>query len=257
MRSIPSTLALVAAVTTLSGGGCGPLNESYTETASERGISEVRINGGSGNVTVIAADVNEARITRTFHYSGDRPTAGHSVEGGVLVLTLRCGNQCRVDYRVEVPAATKLTGESGSGDVTAEGVSTVDVGAKSGKVTMNNITGAVRVNSKSGDIELTSLSGSVEATASSGGVVGKDLRGSTIVHGSSGGVDLQLTKAVDVQVDAHSGDVTLTVPPTAYRVETNTKSGSVNIGVNNQAGAENLLKVTTRSGDITMTPAAV
>lgn len=252
---LPVGLVLAAAVTTFT-GGCGPLNETYTETVSEAGINEVRLNGGSGNVTVVAARVDEAQITRTFHYNGDRPTASHEVRDGVLVLTLRCGNQCRVDYRVEVPASAKVTGESSSGDVTAEGVATVSVGAKSGNVRVSNVAGNVKVNTKSGDVRLASLGASVEVTASSGGVSGKDLRGSTVIHGSSGNIDLELTRAADVRVDAHSGNVTLTVPPGAYRVQTSAKSGSVKVDVTTDPGAANLLNVTTRSGDITVKPAA-
>jgi Toastrack DUF4097 len=249
-RAMSGALAVLAAIGVAA---CGPLTESYSETETEQAaIDEIRIAGGSGDVTVTAGAVDRVQITTTVHYAGGRPTASHPVQGRALVLNTRCGNQCRVEYQLTVPASVRVTGNNGSGGVTVDGVASVAVEARSGHVTVRNVRNSVSVTTRSGDIGLHALSGTVVAHARSGDVRGDGLGGGATVTTSSGDVSLAFTRAQNVEVQASSGDVTLTVPAGPYRVQMSAKSGRVRVGVPTQPTGGHLLKVTTHSGDITV-----
>jgi hypothetical protein len=245
----------VAGAVVVSVGGCGPVYETYTDQATEKGITEIRLDGGSGDVRVTGTDGTDTHLTRTVHHSGDHiPGVSYRVDGGVLVLTLRCGSLCGVDFAVEAPHGVTVTGRTDSGDVTLDGVSTVDVSTGSGGVSVRDVPGDVTVRTGSGDVVLAGLGGTVDVGVSSGSVKGTDLGGRTTVNSSSGDITLRLTQARDVQVDASSGDVRLTVPAGGYRVKASAGSGDTTLNVTDDPAAAHLIDVHTHSGDITVNP---
>ena len=108
-------------------------------------VTEVRLQNGSGDVTVRSKDgATETEIRRRVEYPKDTDKPGgvsHRMEGSTLVLD-GCGSRCSVDYEVTVPSKdVRITGRNSSGDVLLEGVASVEVEIGSGDATVRDVAG--------------------------------------------------------------------------------------------------------------------
>jgi DUF4097 and DUF4098 domain-containing protein YvlB len=201
-------------------------------------------------VTVTAWDRGEVRVRG----QSDRlPLRFESVGGAVRVYSPRTrgrGNSGDQRLEVFVPAGTRLTAASVSGDVRVRGVrgdldarsvsGDVDVesGARraaltsvSGDVRAAGLDGDVRVESVSGDVTLDGVGGQVDAKTTSGGVTVRRghlsrLRAETV----SGDVRYDGTFARDGRYDlsSHSGEIRLALPANVgAALSLRTYSGSI------------------------------
>lgn len=225
-------VALIGVGVAIATGWWWPATAAATAKLDER-VHTVDLDNDSGDVSVVADDVQATTVRQRFDYSWSEPDNAFTLEDGTLTLA-DCGWQCDVDYEVVVPLGTKVHGEVDSGDITLDGVAEVDVHADSGNVTVRDVEGPVRAEADSGDVRGQNLGGPVEAQADSGDVV------------------LQLDTPADVTATADSGDVTVTVPEGTYRVEGDTDAGSRNIEVPADPDAEHLLSLDSDSGDVTV-----
>jgi hypothetical protein len=176
-------------------------------------IESVRLDTNSGDIRITAGDVTTASVHERFHYSGSRPDQAYQVDGSQLVLT-DCGHDCTVDYQVVVPRGTSVSGSAKSGDVDLDGLAVTDV---------------------------TSTSGEVRVRAAAGPVT---------AHANSGDVTVDLASPQNVQVDANSGSVTVTVPTDRYRVQARTNSGDQEIDIVTDPAGPYLLDLEANSGDV-------
>jgi putative adhesin len=235
--------------------GCGEISQARLDFSNTEkvAITEVRISGGSGDVTVSNGAAGEVRIDRQVRYRGSEPAKTYRIEGTVLYVDTDCGNRCGVTYAIHAPVGVAVRGESHSGNVYLTKVSTVDVRVSSGNVSVTEATGDVRVEASSGDIQLTDITGGLSVDVSSGQVEGSGLGGKPIrVTTSSGDVTLRLDRPADVTADVNSGNIELFVPGDRYRVDTNVGSGNVDLAVTDDPAAPHTLKLTVDSGDITV-----
>lgn len=268
------TIGLVLGAVLLAGGcagfaGIGAMSSFGEQEGLADGVRAVRLAGVDGDVTVRVGDT--PRVSREVHYQDDRPGATHRVSGPVLELRACPSPDCWVDYDVVVPLGTKIAGSVSGGDVVAEGVSTAQLRADSGGVTVRGVQGAVTVDADSGNVGLTGIGGpvavrsesgsvrlsgvrgTVAVDATSGDVRGDGLAGSrTSVRALSGSIDLRLRTAQDVLAEADSGNVHLTVPDGRYRVVSEVDSGSSDIGVRRDSNARHALTVRADSGNVTV-----
>jgi len=136
---------------------------------------------------------------------------------------------------------------TGSGDITVEEVRAIDARTGSGDVEVEECTercrlktesGTVRVG-RAGDADLATDSGSVEA----------DLVSGAHVKTGSGSVELGLAQAGGVDVKAHSGSVTISVPP-GLRPATSLRSSSGSVRCDCDEGDEGEIMVKVGSGSI-------
>lgn len=226
---------------------------SATAEATDQvdGVSRVRIDNDSGNVSIRAGDVRTTTVRRHFDFRLGEPGKSFSVEGGELVLD-DCGWWCSVDYELIVPEDMAINGDVKSGDLLLEGVASAEVDASSGDVTVRDVSGPVRLDVSSGDVHLSGVSGPVDVDASSGDVTGDGLRGQVTVDASSGTIRLEMVVPQNVTADASSGDIELTVPDVPYRVEGETDSGDREIRVDQGGDAARTLRLNTSSGDVTV-----
>lgn len=223
-------------------------------------VTEVRIQNGSGNVTVRGGDGaagTEIRRRVTYPKGRDKPgDVSHRLEGSTLVLD-GCGSQCTVDYEVVLPSEdVRITGENSSGDVHLERVASVDLHVGSGDATFRNVAGAVRVDNSSGDVDAVAVGGDFNGRVGSGNTRLAEMRGAVTVESSSGDVDLATAAVKSVRADAGSGNVTVTVPPGSYRVDADTGSGETDIAVGNDPNGAAELYLRSGSGDVTVRAAA-
>ncbi|MGW1377090.1 DUF4097 family beta strand repeat-containing protein [Streptomyces sp. NPDC002446] len=216
---------------------CGLLpGETFEDDAVvSKKITAIRLDGDSGGVTVRGGKSGgRVSVHRSVTYQGDRPEeATHRVEHGVLVLG-DCGNDCSVDYTVEVPAGLPVSGETSNGAVSLTKV------------------GAVDVTTSSGAIELDGVSGAVDVRTSNGRITGRGLSGKHIgAETSNGDIDLTPANAQNVRAKTSNGSVTVKVPKGPYRISAETSSGTKDIGVATDPAGRYRLDLITSNGDIT------
>jgi hypothetical protein len=268
-------LAAVAAVAVLTGtalGGCGLARHEFRDSAVQQvAITEIKILGGSGSVTVRPGEAGQVRIDRRVQYTRDRPGSTTDVDGGTLTLHTDCPKRCWVNYEVSAPSGVRVSGSNGSGlvDLTDVGAVSVIVGSGvirvhraggdvnvqtgSGQIEIGDVHGDVTAKTGSGSIKLLTVSGIVVAHTGSGAITGGGLGGRTTVHSSSGSVTLNVASVQDVVADTESGTIRVGVPSTGhYRVTATTGSGNVDLRIPNDPNAEHHLELHTGSGAITV-----
>ena len=133
-----------------------------------------------------------------------------------------------IDYDLTVPAQTRLTSVTGSGDQNINGVQ-LAVSAKtgSGNITLDNIGADVRVSSGSGDLKINSIKGALAASAGSGNIRGGGIAGEINANTGSGEVELEQAGSGNVKVGTGSGNVKLRGVKRGLRVETG--SGDIRV----------------------------
>ncbi|MFE0187195.1 DUF4097 domain-containing protein [Streptomyces sp. NPDC058989] len=223
-------------------GACGlsPAETFKDDAVVSKKITAIRLDGDSGGLTVHGGKAGGATVSvhRSVSYHGDRPKgATHRVEDGVLVLG-DCGDDCTVDYTLEVPAGIPVSGETSNGSVNLSKV------------------GAVKVTTSSGEVELDGVTGPVDVRTSNGQITGRGLSGRHIdAETSNGGIELSPATAQSIRAKTSNGSVTVKVPKGPYRISAQTSSGDKNIDVASDPAARYRLDLITSNGDITAEPA--
>ncbi|MEV0676817.1 DUF4097 family beta strand repeat-containing protein [Actinosynnema sp. NPDC050436] len=231
-------------------------NFSDTSDISEP-IATVRVQNGSGDVRVRGADdASGTRVVRKVEYpkDADKPTGTtHRVEGDVLVLD-GCGSRCTVHYEVTVPSKNvKVDGENTSGNVTLEGVASVDVKLGSGDATVRGVSGAVKVENSSGDVVASDIAGEFTGRVGSGNARLSKLSGAVKVENNSGDIEVELAVPQSVRATAGSGNLTVRVPQGSYKLDADVGSGDKNLnGFKSDPNATVELVLRVDSGDLTL-----
>ncbi|TWH21530.1 DUF4097 family beta strand repeat-containing protein [Prauserella rugosa] len=227
-------------------------SEHAERTSTFADVDRIELATGSGDVTVRVGDVDRVTVVEKLSYRWSEPSETHTVDDSVLRLERCDAWWCEVDHEVIVPRGLAVSGELGSGSLSANGVSSVDVEAGSGDVRLAEITGDVRLDVGSGSAEFHDVDGAVVAEAGSGTLTGRELRGSVEAEAGSGAIDLQLAEPGDVTASVGSGDLRVAVPRGDYRVEGDTGSGERRLEVGSDPEAPNVLLLDSNSGDVTL-----
>lgn len=248
-------------------GGITAVSWISASTTTEKPFSlpvkgdEVRIDVGSGDVTVRAGNVDEVQVTRTIHSGLSEPDLTNTSNAQGIVLDSDCGwnwmGPCSVDYELVVPSDLALNIEASSGDIDVRNLTgDVTVDSSSGDIAASGLTGRTELSTSSGDLNLENISGPLTTSLDSGDLNATGVTSKTVTADlSSGDVDVAFTAVPDkVVASASSGDVTVRLPDddTAYRVETDVSSGDENVDVPTNNNSSNLLQLETSSGDITV-----
>lgn len=253
-RAAVVTAVFVAGLTGLTGCDFDHAEFSVDSTVSST-VTEIRISGGGGSVSVRPAEDEKVHIHREVEYDGDRnDSTPYRMEGTVLALSTDCGWRCGVTYEIRAPRGVKISGQSDSGDVRLTQVSDVDLTVDSGSVTIDQPTGTVKVRAASGNVEVNGPTKDVEVQVDSGTITARGVRSPrTVVQTSSGEIELRLAAAGSVQAVADSGGIVLDVPgDKSYRVQASADSGTKEINVPLDPASPYLLDLSTDSGDITV-----
>jgi hypothetical protein len=225
------------AMTWLAIGGWKQIGTHFEDdTSSPAAISEIHVTGTSVEVQVRPSATSGVEVHRTARYLNpfhNRPGPTSRIDGGVLTLGGDDGcTFCVIEYVVEAPAGVRVTGEVTSGSLDLSGVSTVDVKTTSGSVTITDATG------------------DVNARTGSGSIIATGLRSGVVASTGSGSLSLALMTPASVQATTSSGSLDLTVPASAYRVQTTSGSGGADIGIANDPNGRFLLALQAGSGHI-------
>jgi hypothetical protein len=212
-----SSAVLLTGCTLLT--GCHADEPRHTETRSYEvndPDAALRVESGGGRIVVVAGTSATVKVTETLRYRGARPEPQHTSDGTELRLTSGCGDDCGVDYRVEVPAATAVRLDSGGGAVTVTALS-----------------GPLDVTSGGGQLD--GMAGSAMFTARTGG----------------GAVEVRFTAPPErVDVTSDGGSVTLRLPTERYAVSASADGGDTAIGVTRDDASPRRITVSSGGGDI-------
>jgi hypothetical protein len=230
-RAAAAGAVLVAGLGAL--GACGwdiTKERASDETNVTERITAVRFANDAGNVSIRPGD--SASVHREIHYEDELPGVTHRVENGVLILEDCPETNCWIDYELVVPADVRVDGAVESGNAEVRGVAEVNLRASSGDVVVDDVDGAVNVEASSGNVELDRIGGDAQ------------------VQASSGNVTVALVAAQDVRVNVASGNVEVTVPQAAYRLDAVTGGGHVDSDIKDVETAEHHLDLRADSGNI-------
>ena len=201
-----------------------------------------------GNMTVTGATGNDVRIRATTDQGRVRLRASSTL--ATLRATGDHGPPGGVRYEVSVPAGIRVLMRATNGNLTATGVKG-DIEAENihGTILLTDVSGLARIESVSGNVVASRLVGDIHIDAMSGGVSITDAEGEITVDNTSGPTTLTDIRSSAVRVESvsgqvryqgtiertgrydfesHSGNITLTLPPSAGAVLTlSTYSGSL------------------------------
>ncbi|MFJ6510719.1 DUF4097 family beta strand repeat-containing protein [Streptomyces sp. NPDC091406] len=239
MRLRSFSAVLVGGLAAVGLTACGP-GETFEDDATlKERVTTVRLDTGTGSVTLRGREGSgEISIHRAFTYHGDKPSGStHRFEEGRLTLG-GCGDDCKVDYTVEVPVGVSVDGSTTTGDANLSRVGTVDLRTDSGDVTLEGVAGPVKARTGNGDIS------------------GKDLRGGRIdTETSNGEIDLTPGEAQDIRAKTSNGGLTVNLPDDSYRFSVKTGKGEQDIGIRNDKSGRHHVELTSGNGDIKVNPA--
>jgi hypothetical protein len=242
-------LAAILGLSVLTVGTVSVISFFMVRHSTERAaftepITRVQVTTGTGDVKIrtVAAQQPSSVISRL---SESFRTAEHSetLSNGLLRVEGGCQGSmvfsdfCAVDFEIFVPAGTVVSVDTGTGDVNVRGT-----GA------------AVNVTTGSGDIRLDRTGGASQAKTGTGDVTGAFLAGGTMsARTGSGDIDLTYATAPDqVKAKAGTGDIDVLVPrdASAYRISTDTGTGSRKVNVPTAPDSKRTISLDTGSGDI-------
>ncbi|BFU46379.1 DUF4097 family beta strand repeat-containing protein [Krasilnikovia sp. MM14-A1004] len=232
--------------------GCGGIGAQLTYHDVEKvKVTEIRLTGASGDVTVRTSAIGETRITRTVR-SGTDPASGYTLDGTVLTLDTNCGHDCTVSYDVEAPAGVAVRGEMRSGDVTLTGVGATDVTLNSGDIAVHDATADLTATTTSGNVTVQGGKGAATLHATSGDVQVDRAGGPVQAKSTSGDVTVELAVPASVTAEATSGDVLVRVPTATYHVRVKDRSGDARVEIPDDPKSANVIDVRVNSGDATV-----
>ena len=182
----------------------------FDKTLSVSGSSNLDLNTGSGSVNIRTGNSNQVVIHATVHSSndwwgGDADAAVRSVESNPPVR--QSGNSIRIgyelpedvrrhvsiSYEITLPPDTALAVNTGSGEISVEGVrASAKLHTGSGSIRVRDLGPQSRLETGSGSIHADAVSAPLYASTGSGSIQA-DLTGSGDVeaHTGSGGIDLR------------------------------------------------------------------
>jgi DUF4097 and DUF4098 domain-containing protein YvlB len=261
---------------------------SFTKTLQISGTPDVEISTGSGDIVVHTGSSNtlivNARIKASEQWFGggslsaaervkrienDPPVTqnGNMISiGHISDPELR--HNISINYDVTLPANSHLRSDSGSGDISVDGVSgsvkihtgsgnvntrslgdEVRITTGSGDVKVDHAKGPVRINTGSGNVEAPGIAGAFYAETGSGDItLHQDAPGTVVAHTGSGNVRLH---NLNGGLEAHSGSGDIEADGEAKNDWT-VHSGSGNVDLKLPSNAAFTLDAHSSSGNVTV-----
>ncbi|MBU2669785.1 DUF4097 domain-containing protein [Actinoplanes bogorensis] len=250
--------ALIAATAATTLTGCaGVVGAKMTfEDTEKTKITDIRLDGSSGDVTIRAAAVTETSIKRIVRRTTGDPGESYRLEGSTLVVDTSCGHDCSVSYEIVAPTGVKVGGELKSGDIALDAVGDTDVKLTSGNINVTDPAGTVKLRATSGDMRVVNAKKATRVEATSGNINVIDMAGPLELRVTSGDISATLTTPNSVTAQTTSGTVQVQVPQGDYKIVTSAGSGDASVnGLVSNPAAKNVLDLRTGSGDATVSAA--
>jgi hypothetical protein len=225
-------------------------------------IDRLSVDAGAAEIVVLPelGGGGMATIDSTAKGSFHAPVLRAVKNGGEVRMDGNCPyisfGPCKARIVIRVPAATELDIHSGSGDLTATGMTgRVKLETGSGDVNADGLRGDADLRTGSGNVNVRAADGATRMRTGSGEINAEDLGAADVLADtSSGDVTLDFRRAPSV-VDAStaSGDVDVVVPrPDTYRVDADPGSGDQQVAVKTDPDSTRVVRARTSSGDVTV-----
>jgi DUF4097 and DUF4098 domain-containing protein YvlB len=235
----------------------------FDRTLSVSGAADIDVQTGSGSVKVRTGDSSKveihAKIQASWHAGGDVEARIKDIESNPPIEqngnTIRIGHELdherehniSISYELTVPAQTKVHAASGSGDVSAEGVSgPAEATSGSGSITLTSIGSDVDAHTGSGDVNLKDIHGAARAKSGSGTIRATAIGGA--FTGSTGSGDIRLEESAAGNVDVETGSGSVEVRGVKGGVHATSGSGDVSA----EGSPTGEWKLHTGSGEVTV-----
>jgi hypothetical protein len=203
----------------------------FERTLQVNGTVDLEVVSGSGDITVHTGGSGSVHVSAKIHGnnngswlfgSGNVEERIHRIEQNPAIVqqgnSIRIGKfedreltkNISIDYDVTVPAQTKLTSQTGSGDQTINGL-LLPMTAKtgSGNVTVEHVSADTRISSGSGDLKISSVKGVLYADTGSGNIRAEDVAGDVFANAGSGNVEISQSAGGSVKAETGSGNIKL------------------------------------------------
>jgi len=200
----------------------------FDRTLKVTGPVDLSIVSGSGDITVHTGGNDSVVISAKIHasnswlFGGSSEDRIHRIEqnppieqqGNIIHIGRSDDRELfrniSIDYDVTVPAQTRMTSQTGSGDQVINGLQ-LPLTAKtgSGNVTIDNLGADAHVSSGSGDLKIGSVKGTLNASAGSGNIRAEGVAGEITANTGSGDVEMRQVAAGNVRVGTGSGNIKL------------------------------------------------
>ena len=229
MRTVRN-IALVASIVI----GLGLLQASaaatghFERTLKVTGPVDLDVLTGAGNITVHTGSNDALVISAKIHasnswlFGGSAEDRIHRIEqnppieqqGNIIhigrVQDRELFRNISIDYDLTVPAQTRLTSQTGSGDQVINGLQLpLNARTGSGNITVDDLGADARINSGSGDLKIGSVKGTLNATTGSGNIHAEGVAGEITANTGSGDLDMRQVAAGNVRVQTGSGNIKL------------------------------------------------
>ena len=246
-------VVLLAAAATATANGSDVVKGSFERTLKVTGPVDLEVTTGSGDIKVRTGEAGTVEIKARIQGHYDRDQEGGNVEESVHYLEQhppieQDGNHIRIgrmedrhlsrnisiDYELTVPAETQFNGQTGSGDLSVEGIrGPVDAKTGSGNMDFRSISSNVRVRTGSGDAKFEGISADrVEIETGSGNTDLRDMRCSLSLRTGSGDIRAQGEPTGEWNLRSGSGEITIHLPSElAFDLDAHTSSGGVSTGL--------------------------
>ena len=210
----------------------------FERTLQVSGAVDLDVTSGSGNITVRTGGSSSVYVSAKIHasnswFSGNAEERIQRIEKNPPIEqqgnTIRIGRSddhdlfrnISVDYEITVPAQTKATTHTGSGDQIISGVQLpLSATTGSGNITVENVSAETRIRSGSGDLKISSVKGGLNAETGSGNIHAQEVAGEVTATTGSGNVEVHQASAGDLRVQTGSGNVKLYGVKGGLRAET-------------------------------------
>jgi len=199
----------------------------------------VEIKTVSGDCVIKKGSDSEIKVHVVYTYSDDEFKVVFEEEGNTLVMKedfikkeRHWSHHGESHWTVTLPGKTKVEFKSASGDLDANGLMKgLSVKVASGDVTAKDMMGNIHIKSASGDVKINDSSGEITVEVASGDITLSDVKGTFDIKAASSDIEargiqfneessfktvsgellvkLSKTSAVDLNLAAVSGDVTL------------------------------------------------
>jgi hypothetical protein len=248
-----TVVALALVATALRASDRDVVTGSFTRTLTVSGAVDLDVSTGSGDIAVRPGENGKVVIRGKIQAHHNKGEGQADVESRVHELEShppidQDGNHIQVgrlekpelrrnvsiDYEIEVPVDTRLNSQSGSGDLSVEGIhGSVEARSGSGDMKIHDIKGSVRIATGSGDAKFEQITGErVEIETGSGDVDLRDLHSALQVRTGSGDIYAEGEPKGDWTLHTGSGKVAIRLPAdTGLDVDAHTNSGDISTGL--------------------------
>jgi len=240
MRNSLRAITILIVLTALGASLARAEEATFTRDLTVTGRVDLTVATGSGSIHLTSGPAGSVHIfgrvksswggsDAKVHEIADHPPIEQT--GNIVEIGTRHENfhNISIDYEVQVPPDAFLIAETGSGNLTDDGVgANAKLNTGSGSIRATGLQGGFTLETGSGSIYAEqSGTGDVKAETGSGSIELRNLHGGLHAHTGSGSIKAGGTPSESWRLETGSGSVEIWTGTAAFTLDAETGSGSV------------------------------